>query len=79
MKKYKYLSYTFIALAFLLLNVMCATVAYNYCDMLWAGQYMMTSAPASVAFIFIIPYAVGITICVILAWLFYKKCHKTTV
>ena len=77
MKKYKYLSYTFIALAILLSNVMCATVAYHYCDMLWAGQYMMASAPASVAFVFVIPYAVGITICVILALVFRKRFYKS--
>ena len=73
MKKYKYLSYIFIALAILLSNVMCATVAYNYCNMQWGIRYEGYSAPANVAFLFIIPYAVGIVICIILAWFFNKK------
>jgi len=73
MKKYKYLSYIFMILAILLSNVMCATVAYNYCNMQWGIQYCGYSAPASAAFLLIIPYAVGIAICVILAWVFYKR------
>ena len=32
----KALSCTFAALAILLSDVMCAAVAFNYCDMLWA-------------------------------------------
>lgn len=74
MKKYKYLSYVFIALAILLSDVMCAAVAYSYCNMLRG----LCSAPASVALLYAIPYAAGIAICVILARLFYKKYHKTT-
>ncbi len=77
MKKYKYLSYIFMILAILLSNVMCATVAYNYCNMQWGIQYYAYGAPAGVAFLLIIPYAVGIAICVILAWFFYKRNHKT--
>ena len=73
MKKYKYLSYVFIILAILLSNVMCATVAYNYCNMLWGIKYACFSAPASVAFLLIIPYAIGILVCSILAWFFCKK------
>ncbi len=48
--KNKYLSYLFTALAILLLNVMCATVAYNYCCMQYEILYAGYSAPASVAF-----------------------------
>lgn len=73
MKKYKYLSYVFIALAILLSNVMCATVAYNYCSMQWGIKYAGFSAPASTVFLLAIPYAIGIVICVILAWFFSKK------
>lgn len=73
MKKYKYLSYIFMALAILLSNVMCAVVAYNYCNMLWGIRYEGYSAPANVAFLLVIPYAVGIAICVILAYYFRKK------
>lgn len=76
MKKYKYLAYVFMTLAILLSNVMSATVAYNYCDMQWGIRYGGYSAPANVAFLFAVPYAVGIAICVILAWVFNKKYCK---
>lgn len=77
MKKYQYLAYVFMALAILLSNVMCATVAYNYCNMQWRIRYECYSAPANVAFLFVIPYAAGIAICVILAWVFCKRSRKT--
>ncbi len=76
MKKDKYLSYIFVAFAILLTNVMCATVAYQYCDMQWGILYKGYSAPASIVFLFAIPYAIGIVICTILAWFFYKKHQK---
>ena len=66
------LSAVFAALAVILSDVMCAVVAFNFCDMLWGIKYAGYSAPASVAFLTAVPYAVGIIICVILA-LFLKK------
>lgn len=51
----KALSCTFAALAILLSDVMCATVAFNYCDMLWGIRYASYSAPASTAFLLVIP------------------------
>ena len=53
----KALSCTFAVLAILLSDVMCAVVAFNYCDMLWGIRYASYSAPASTAFLLIIPYA----------------------
>ena len=53
----KALSCTFAALAILLSDVMCAAVAFNYCDMLWGIRYASYSAPASTAFLLVIPYA----------------------
>ncbi|MBR0225851.1 MAG: hypothetical protein IJL92_07340 [Thermoguttaceae bacterium] len=67
------LSTLFWILAVLLSDVMCAVVAYNYCDMLWGIEIAGYSAPARVAFLTGIPYAVGIVVCVILALLFRKK------
>lgn len=64
MKKF---SYVFGLLAILLTNVMCAVVAYNYCDIQWASKYVGYSAPASIAFIYAIPYLIGIAVCVVLA------------
>ena len=45
----KALSCTFAALAILLSDVMCAAVAFSYCDMLWGIRYASYSAPASTA------------------------------
>ena len=73
MKKYKYLTYLFAVLAVLLSNVMCASVAYNYCTLQWCGEYAGYSAPADIAFLLCIPYGGGILICVIIAWLFHRK------
>lgn len=60
-------------LAVILSDVMCAVVAYNYCDMVWGIRYAGYSAPASTAFILAIPYGIGIAVCVILALYFKKK------
>lgn len=73
MKKYKTLSWIFIAAAVLLSDVMCAAVAFQYCDMLWRIQYQGFSAPASTAFLLAIPFAAGIAVCALLAWFFHKK------
>lgn len=76
MKKYKYLTALFAILAILLSNVMCAAVAYNYCTLQWCGQYSGCSAPPSTAFVYCIPYGIGILICVALTRIFYKKHQK---
>lgn len=73
MKKYKYLFLVFTALAILMSDVMCATVAYVYSSMQHGTG---NSAPASVAYVLGIPYAFGIAICAILAWVFYKRYRK---
>lgn len=69
----KTLSTVFCVLAILLSDVMCAVVAYNYCNMKWGIEYAGYSAPASVAFLTAIPYAVGIIVCVVLTLVFKKK------
>ena len=69
----KALSTVFWILAVLLSDVMCAVVAYNYCDMLWGIKYACYSAPVQTAFLVAIPYAVGIIVCVVLAIIFKKK------
>lgn len=71
--KNKYLFYLFISLAILLSNVMCATVAYNYCSMQYEILYAGYSAPANVAFLFSIPFVIGIVICAVLACIFYQR------
>ena len=80
MKKYvvmKKLSYLFITLAVLLSDVMCFVVAYNYRSMLCGIEHEGFSAPASIAFIYAIPYALGIIVCAVLAFIFHKKKAKS--
>ena len=69
----KKLSIIFGVLAVLLSDIMCAVVAYNYCDLLWGGQYAGYSAPASTAFVYAIPFVIGIIVCVVLAIVFRRK------
>ena len=69
----KKLSIIFGILAVLLSDIMCAVVAYFYCDLLWGRQYAGYSAPPSTAFVYAIPFAIGIVICVVLALVFRKK------
>ena len=69
----KHLARLFAALAFVLSNVMCASIAYNYCALQWGGRYEGWSAPASTAFLLFVPYGLGIIICAALAWLFHQK------
>ena len=68
----KILSKVFGVLAILLSDVMCAVVAYTYCDMLWRIKYAGYSAPAGTAFISAIPFAIAIVVCVFVS-LFLKK------
>lgn len=70
MKKLKYL---FIALAILLSDAMCFTVAYNYREALCAIEHAGFSAPAYIAFIYAVPFIIGIVVCVFLAVFFNKK------
>ena len=69
----KKLSVIFGLLAVLLSDVMCAVVAYNYCNLTLGAKYAGFSAPASAAFLLAIPYLAGIIICIILALVFRKK------
>lgn len=70
------LSLCFAILAILLSNVMCAVVAYNYCELLWCGRYCGCSAPASTAFVYAIPFGIVIAVCALLAGIFHKKSKK---
>lgn len=73
MKKWSIL---FAALAVALSDAMCAVVAYNYSGLYWCGRYGGCSAPASTAFLYAIPFGVGIAVCAGLAAVFYKKAGK---
>ncbi len=72
----KKIALLFIILAVLLSDVMCAVVAYNYCDMMWQIEYSGASAPASVAFLYAIPFGVAIALCAAFAAVFWRKQKK---
>ena len=72
----KKLSIIYWLLAILLPEIMCAVVAYNYRHMRTALEHSGYSAPASTAFLLVIPYAVGIAACVILAIFFRRKAQS---
>ena len=69
----KKLSYLFTALAIVLSDVMCFVVAYNYRGMLCGIEHAGYSAPASTAFLYAIPFAIGVIACFVLAIAFRKK------
>lgn len=63
----------FIVLAVILSDVMCAVVAYSYCDLVWGGKYAGYSAPPSTAFAFAIPFLIAIAVCLAVAYMLRKK------
>ena len=67
------LFYLFVAIAIVLANIMCFVVAYNYRSMLCGIEHTGYSAPASIAFLYAIPFVGGIILCVVLAIKFHKK------
>lgn len=69
----KKLSIVFWVLAILLSDIM---LAYNYCDLLWGGKYAGYSAPASTAFLYAIPFAIGMIVSIVLAIICRKKAAK---
>lgn len=69
----KTISNLFLILAVLLSDVMCAVVAYNYCDMMWGIKYAGYSAPVWTAFWVAIPFAIAIVVCVVIAPYFKKR------
>lgn len=72
----KKLSLLFAVLALILSHIMCAVVAYGYCALEWGGKYEAWSAPAYCAFFYMIPYVIGIAVCVLLSVVFKKKSEK---
>lgn len=62
-----------IILAVILSDTMCAVVAYNDCGLLWGIEYAGYSAPANTAFLYAIPYEIGIVACIVFSIVFHKK------
>lgn len=63
----------FFALALILSHVMCAVVAYHFCNMQWCVQYGGCSAPEWTALFTGIPFGIGIAVCVAVAVILRKK------
>ena len=63
----------FAVIAVVLSDIMCAYVAFAYRDMLCGIEHLGYSAPESVAFLYSIPFMIGIIICSVLAIFFYRK------
>ncbi len=72
----KTLSVIFGILAILISDVMCAFVAYLYCAMQLGAKYAGYSCPASAAFVFAVPFSIGIVICLVLAVVFKRTAAK---
>ena len=66
----------FAVIAVVLSDIMCAYVAFAYRDMLCGIEHLGYSAPESVAFLYAIPFMIGIIICTVLAILFYRKSKR---
>ena len=59
----------------LLSDIMCAVVAWEYCDLVWGGKYAGYSAPPYIAFFTAIPFVAAIIICVLIAVILRKKAN----
>lgn len=62
-----------LVLAVLLSDVMCGVVGFAYRDMLCGIEHSLYSAPASAAFLYAIPFLVGILGCLLAAYILYRK------
>lgn len=69
----KIISRLFLLIAVILSHIRCAVVAYNYCNMEWQIKVGGTSAPANIAYLYAIPFVIGIVLCLIGAFYFKKK------
>lgn len=69
----KHMSRVFWILAALLSHVMCAVVGFKYCDMLWRIRTQGASAPASVALLYAIPFAIAVAVCIVVALRLNKR------
>ncbi len=69
----KKLSVAFCALSILLANAMFLVLGYAYCNIYWQGKIGNTSAPASVAILYAIPFLLGICVCIVFSVVFWKK------
>lgn len=73
MKRFKALSNFFLVVTILLSNVMFAVVSSKYTSMLYLIKYEGSSAPAGVALLYAIPFAIAIAVCTLMYIVLNKK------
>ena len=73
MKTTKILSIIFAISTIIILCVMCSVIAFKYSAMLYEIKYNGASAPASTAFIYLIPFLIFAITTASLSWILYKK------
>lgn len=72
----KKIAYALFAAAVLLFGAMCAVTAYQYRDILCGMQHMGYSVPPSAAFLYAIPFLIGIAACAAVGIMLMKKSEK---
>lgn len=73
MKKNKILAITFTILALLVTHLACIIITHDYVQGYYAAKYMGASAPAELAFLWLIPFGFGTLFFTMLAISFYRK------
>lgn len=63
------LSRVLILFALVLSHIMCVVVTYNYRGLICSIEHQGFSAPAQTAFFLAVPFAVGISLCLVFAYL----------
>lgn len=69
----KKISNLFLVLSVLLSDVMCAHVAYRYCKIQYGIKYEGYTAIPELAFLYVVPYLIGVVACIIVAVKLRKK------
>lgn len=69
----KKIAWILFGVAVLLSDVMCARVAYLYRDIVCGTNHLGYSAPTGTAFLYAIPYLVGIAASVAIGIVLWKK------
>ena len=72
----KKIAWVLFGTAVLLSDLMCAHVAYVYRDIVCGTEHLGYSAPPSIAFLYAIPYLVGIGVLVTVGVLILKKTKR---
>ncbi|MEG0238621.1 MAG: hypothetical protein RR568_00980 [Anaerorhabdus sp.] len=77
MNKNKILSIIFAILTLIITHLACIVITHNYVQGYYAIKYVGASAPASIAFLWLIPFGFGILLFSMLAYSYYKKYKNT--